>query len=242
MKGTATRSHWGWGTAGAVVVVAALPVLFRAPHAAAPAAPPREIKVRLDSNPALRDEAAIFDPTPLFLPTKLNAAPRPLDLPPPGAAFPDYQPRLGFAEMELKLDALALPAPIGVPPRPQTAPGAVLALPAPGALGLGFGRTDAAVTELKPRGGFVEITAAGDGRRLLSQPLPEAVRPPGGDKPWQPLEFVAAVDAAGLVGPPVPTVRSGVEEVDTYFQNYLARTLRVGERLPPGFYRICVGP
>jgi hypothetical protein len=56
------------------------------------------------------------------------------------------------------------------------------------------------------------------------------------------MEFVAAVDPAGLVGPLVPTVRSGVEEVDNFFQNYLARTLRVGERLAPGFYRICVGP
>jgi len=53
---------------------------------------------------------------------------------------------------------------------------------------------------------------------------------------------MAAVDPAGLVGPVVPTVRSGVSEVDDYFARYLEETLRVGQRLAPGFYRISVGP
>jgi hypothetical protein len=65
---------------------------------------------------------------------------------------------------------------------------------------------------------------------------------PPGKGGWAPVEFVARVDAAGLVGPLVVTERSGLEEVDVFFANYLARTLRVGERLAPGFYRICVGP
>jgi hypothetical protein len=53
---------------------------------------------------------------------------------------------------------------------------------------------------------------------------------------------VAAVDAAGLVAPAAITRRSGFEDVDSYFQNFLVQTLRVGERLSPGFYRISVGP
>jgi hypothetical protein len=56
------------------------------------------------------------------------------------------------------------------------------------------------------------------------------------------MEFLAAVDPAGLAAPLTLTTRSGVEDVDTYFQNFLAHTLRVGERLAPGFYRISVGP
>jgi hypothetical protein len=36
--------------------------------------------------------------------------------------------------------------------------------------------------------------------------------------------------------------RSGVDEVDSYFSKYLVHTLRVGERLEAGIYRICVGP
>jgi hypothetical protein len=48
-------------------------------------------------------------------------------------------------------------------------------------------------------------------------------------------------DAAGLVGPLVPTIRSGTA-ADAYFLKYLTESLRVGERLSPGFYRISVGP
>ena len=54
-------------------------------------------------------------------------------------------------------------------------------------------------------------------------------RPRPAVRPWDPMEFMAAVDAAGLVGPVVPTTRSGVAEVDAYFSRYLAETLRVGQ-------------
>jgi hypothetical protein len=56
------------------------------------------------------------------------------------------------------------------------------------------------------------------------------------------MEFMAAVDPAGLVGPLVLTVHSNVAEVDAYFARFLSEELRVGQRLEPGFYRICVGP
>jgi hypothetical protein len=59
---------------------------------------------------------------------------------------------------------------------------------------------------------------------------------------WAPLEFLATVEAAGLVAPLTLTGRSGVDEVDAFFRNYLVRTFRLGERLPPGFYRITVSP
>src|SRR5260221_3447253 len=98
-----------------------------------------------------------------------------------------------------------------VPPNPATAPGAVLALPVPGALTLGFGRSDAPVAALPARGGFVEIIAMGSGRRV-DQPklLPESVRPPS-TKPWSPLEFMAAVDAAGRGWTLVGHMRSPVQ-------------------------------
>ena len=160
---------------------------------------------------------------------------------PPGSAFANYSAKLGFAESELKLDSLSLPKPVADSPDPAVAPGAALALPSPGALALGIGRTDAPGAPLSTRGAFVEIRSASGGQSVFARSLAESARPPG-NSPWQPLEFVAAVDAAGLVGPLVLTTRSGVDEVDAFFQNYLARTLRVGERLAPGFYRISIGP
>ena len=65
---------------------------------------------------------------------------------------------------------------------------------------------------------------------------------PAGQPDWQPAEFLIAVTPAGLLGRPVETVSSDVEDVDVFFRDYLARTLRLGERLPPGFYRVVVGP
>jgi hypothetical protein len=88
---------------------------------------------------------------------------------------------------------------------------------------------------------YVEIVDAGTGRSVFGAPVNDA-QPPTSSVPWQPMEFMAAVDSSGLVGPVVPTTRSGVAEVDAYFGRYLADTLRVGQRLAPGFYRIVVGP
>jgi hypothetical protein len=117
---------------------------------------------------------------------------------------------------------------------------AALADDPPGVPLLGFGRTDEPVTPLAARGAFVEVVAAGGGRPVLAEALTAAAPP--ADAPWQPMEFMAAVDAAGLVGPLVATVSSGAGPVDAYFRRYLADTVRIGARLAPGFYRISVGP
>ena len=105
---------------------------------------------------------------------------------------------------------------------------------------LGFGKTDATRPALPSRGAFVEITVQGTGQRVLSQALLDA-KPPG-EGAWQPLEFLAVVDAAGVVGSLEITSHSNLAGVDNYFLRYLVQTLRVGQRLPPGFYRITVGP
>jgi hypothetical protein len=75
---------------------------------------------------------------------------------------------------------------------------------------------------------------------VLRETLQDA-RPPG-EGEWQPMKFIVAVNATGLVGTLAVTQRSGVEAVDEYFQKYLVHTLRIGQRLAPGFYRISVGP
>jgi hypothetical protein len=102
-----------------------------------------------------------------------------------------------------------------------------------------LGQSDHPVSQLNARKAFIEILAAINGQRLLAQPLTNA-NPPGGA--WQPMEFLVAVDAMGLVGPPTLTESSRVAAVDGYFQNYLVKTLHAGQRLTPGFYRICIGP
>jgi hypothetical protein len=208
----------------------------------APVSNPRiEAKIRLTrlvqtgGNNLVAEEAKFFDPTPLFLPTEWNADQHALPanvLRDPGQMFQDFPSRLIFKEEGVEL---SFPQMTQVPAHPADA----LA-----GLGkrdpyLGMGRTDVAVQELVPRGGCIEVVDAADGRAVLAEALPAARPPPGN---WRPLELVAVVNAAGLIGRLSLVERSGVEEVDAYFQNYLAKTLRLGERLPPGFYRISVGP
>jgi hypothetical protein len=268
---TGTVTRWAWSAGGALVVVATLVLLFSASHPPAVVSitprprPKIEIAERREKS-ALDDEATLLDPTPLFQPTRWNTARKNVIPPEPGGTFQSYRvpPKLGFADTELKLGrvepadpqvkgstalrtSLELPPPVTVPEKPAD----TLASMMPGALALGFGRTDRPVMMLPVYGAVVDIVAMGTGRPGLP---PEAMahvqalaagakppKPPSG-REWDALEFLAVVNAAGLASPLTITKRSGVEEVDSYFQNFLVKTLRVGERLTPGFYRISVGP
>ena len=106
---------------------------------------------------------------------------------------------------------------------------------------VGYGRQPAALPPFAQRGGFIEIVSIQEGDRVVREALPQAARPPG-DKTWDPVEFLAVVDASGLFSPLVVTVGSRIEEVDLHFREFLTQTFRVGERLAPGFYRITVAP
>jgi hypothetical protein len=185
-------------------------------------------------DPVVVKATMLSDPTPLFLPTQFNSSRRDYVAREPGGAFSGFQPKLTFDESQL---ALRKPADSGIP----TSPAESLAGDPPGAPFLGFGRRDPVTQPLSPRTAYVEIRASGTGKLVFQAALDDA-HPPARSLPWQPMEFMAAVDPAGLVGPLVPTFRSGVDDVDAYFARYLADTLRVGQRLAPGFYRVVVGP
>jgi hypothetical protein len=238
---SADQRRWAVAIAAGLGLSAMVLLLFRAPRSPAAAAVAPRLTVGLGrsvqgSADAVPYEDAIFhEPTPLFLPTRWNSTP---DVPRPEAdeAFNPFPPQLAFATNELRLN---LPAPVKAPVSPVEA----LVANTPGNPILGFGRTDASVPQLPARGAFIEIVGAGTGTPVFSRALADA-RPPLAAA-WQPLEFVVEVDPAGLVGPPVLTVGSGVPKVDAYFggsEGYLAQNLRVGELLNPGFYRIFVGP
>jgi len=239
--------RWLPAIAAGAVVAALVLALFRAPSpqpAGQPARPLSPVRlVRPEENGAdplasgdLAGYAALHDPTPLFLPTHWTSAQKDNPAPPPEGSFKGYAPRLEFAEDNL---ALGL-APAGPPSRPaealQTSPLGSNPL-------VGFGRTDAPVPALESRLAFVSVAEARSGAIALTESLHDAPNvPPGlrnGD--WAPLEFMAAVDSAGLVRPLVLTQRTGTA-ADSFFLDYLSRDYRIGDRLAPGFYRISVGP
>ena len=234
-----SRLRWAYAAAGALVVLGGVALLFRSPRTtqtiAVPPALPQPAAVRLVN--LKRNEAALTDPTPLFLPTEWNAGQNALPANArrePDSSFTGYPAKLRFAETEL---ALNFPDDVSVPTRPADA----LAAGKLGQVFIGLGSGEQEVAQLSNRKAIVEITSAGNGRRVLVQTLTDA-NPPGWTGWRQPMEFLVAVDAMGLVGPLILTESSRTAAVDGYFQNYLAKKLHAGERLGPGFYRIWVGP
>ncbi len=196
-------------------------------------APQRQVTLISAHDSVVNDEAVLLDPTPLFLPTKWNATQRIIAPPEAGGKFQGYDtPKWSFRENELKL---GLPSPVSVPEGIAEA----VATDAPAVPLVGLGRSDAQIPTSEARKGYVNVIATRSGRSVWKNGLSEGPPTTG---TWQPLEFLAAVDAAGLLGPLVLSVRSGSDEVDGFFASYLSRTLRLGDRLAPGFYRITIGP
>ncbi len=188
------------------------------------------------ANEVLVEEAMLRDPSPLFLPSQWSASSDVLrgdvwrD---PQASFQDFAPKLKFAESRL---ALQMPAAVAVPARA----GEAFDVEQSRRPFAGFGQSGEEVEALPSRVAFLEVVSAGDGQRVISQPLVNAAPP--GDVPWRPLEFLVALDVRGVVGAPVLTESSSVAAVDGYFQDYLLKVLHLGERLGPGFYRVGIGP
>lgn len=269
---TGANRRWLWSTAGGLLIAAIVGLLFslsvtqppiQTPKAATPR-PAIELAERHEKS-ALDDEATLLDPTPLFQPTHWSTAQLQVERPEPSGSFQSYPipPKFGFADNDLKLGraeapdstsrasaqpklraSLDLPEPVRVPATVSEA----LIGGSPGAVALGFGRTGEPVEALPSRGALVDIVAMGTGRAALPpqamaqiQSLAAGAKPPSG-REWHAMEFLAAVAPAGLASPLTLTVRSDVDDVDAYFQNFLVKTLHVGERLAPGFYRISVGP
>lgn len=240
----------GWGiwlgaSGGGVLLVLVIVLLFRVPRPPAPPAKPLQAapSLRIRSvqaktpDPIFSEDAALLDPTPLFLPTDWNSGARPLELP----AF-DRQLGQEFPPE----DRLSEPQLAAIRKDPSQRIGNVVDVltdkpPGRPLLGLGQVNRPDLLQPVSARGGRVDVFDAATGQPVYSHSLEASVRPPASDL-WKPAEFSAAVDAAGLVGPVVETASSGVDEIDAFFRGYLDRSLKLGLRLSPGLYRITVGP
>ena len=243
---TTQRRRAGWWVAGLTVLLAllSLAVLLRpVPGGLGP--PPRATVPRVSMVPLggsggdswLRDQATFFDPTPLFLPTEWNTNQGPLPAavhPQPGQVFADFDAQLTYGRAELVLPI----AP--TEPTPQN-PLDLLKAP-PRDPFLAFDRADVLLTPLTARTAVLEIREVGTGRLVPVPNLAANLVLPDSPTEWQPAEFLVCVTAEGLLGRPVETVSSDVEDVDVFFRDYLTNTLRLGERLAPGMYRVIVGP
>ncbi|WP_404425666.1 hypothetical protein [Nibricoccus sp. IMCC34717] len=243
------RLPWARLAAGAAVfalLAAVLAFAARHVHLPGPASPdvrrplPR-VLVAGGSNAAgatlAAETASLLGPSPLFLPTWVNASQ--IELPAssrrePGSAFPSFPAKLLQREDELEIgSASPLPALVGP-----------LDVPAFGTTAgrwpwLGALPRDTAA--LSPRRAFVEVFRAQGGRSLLQKAVESLpMTPPYGD--WRPVEMLLAVDPAGVISEPVVTQGSGLPEWDTALRKLVVEQVAVGLRLWPGFYSVRVGP
>ena len=241
--------RWLWLVSAAVAAafVTGAAVLLRFPPSVPPAlasAGPVTVQIARPGvgDGQLQEEAVLRDPRPLFLPTRFNATPA--------------EPRREAGRTLFDLDRASdepgeSDATIvrGLPPvavlnrRPADKASSLDALaPSQGEVGVvGLGRGERGVQPLPPRGGYLQVFSAASGAIVLAEALAPGLAP-AGSKDWEPLELFAAVDAAGLASPLVLVSSSTVEEVDAHFRRILGQVFRVGERLPPGFFRLVVGP
>jgi hypothetical protein len=244
------KGRWVVAAVGGVVVTVALFLLFRFPGATplvvnmprVPVAPVIRVAKPDDGDLLLQEEAQLRDLRPMFLPTSRNAALPEPRLEPGKTFLEDEHLKLNFSDAEVQISRELPPVAMLAGRRVEEAgPVDALSPQENGVRMQGFGRMEASTTPVKSRGGYLAVTALADGRRVLDATLPIEAQP-AGESAWAPVEFMAVVDAAGLVSPLAVTEGSRVEDVDVHFKKYLTLNFRIGERLGPGLYRVVVAP
>lgn len=181
----------------------------------------------------LQERSEFFDPTPLFLPTARNAGQGGLPaklVAQPGQVFLDFPPKPGIGQATLPpygTDVVSAPEGLAdVMARANEAPFA------------GLGEIGQSTKRVVVRAAFIEIKSM-QGNVILTSAVTAAAVP---RTDFAPMEFLANLGSAGLVGDPLLVSGSGVEEVDNFFRDYLTKTFRLGEKLAPGAYRVVIGP
>lgn len=184
-------------------------------------------------NDGLKERADLFDPAPLFIPTARNFGQGVLPtrlLKQPGQVFTDFGPKLSLAEGGLAtfgVENLAAGETLAeVLARSNEVPFA------------GLGEIQAPRQALENRSALIRIKKLGASE--FQQFSLRDIAVPSAD--FSPLEFLVAVGPAGLIGEPILAAGSGREDVDGFFQDFLAKTFRLGTVLGPGRYRVVIGP
>ena len=229
----------GWASmGGAVVVIAAWMWWSQGTlNAVGTVSRPPEAFVRLTGQGdvvvenLLKERAAFQDATPLFFPTGVNYRPtRSAATRPVGESFGAFREVLRYGDTIPRFGA-----------DPVTPPENAAELMDKGneAPFAGLGQIDEAGEKLQNRWARVEAKSLSNGRLALVFDIGTAGSPEGERGV---MEFIVRVERAGLVGLPLLTQSSGIGAVDEFTLNYLVKTARIGARLPPGSYRITVGP
>ena len=181
------------------------------------------------------EQLKLRDPTPLYLPTEWNSGvvqPSMALETAPGTSFESIQPKYFFDPADTGLrfsETMSVPdSAIQTVDRFMTTNGYHE-----------FSRTQIPAVPLQDRAGLVEISRAGDGRKVLRE---ELVGEPIFATLAAPIEMLVAIDSAGRVGQPAITSSSGDATTDSRGMEILLDAKPLGALLDPGIYRILLGP
>lgn len=185
---------------------------------------------------AVREQLWLFDPEPLFLPTRWNA----VDVAQiqgqdgqQGSLHIDYGPQWMFEGERL--------APRIGPERERAVTAVDLLQDDGGRKFAGFGRQS--ISSVVPLSGLVVEVRSADTGELQWRERLEGASVGAMAFTGEPMEIVVAVGPLGVVGAPVgPTAAGPAGDGATAWRFAVLRELRLGARLEPGFYRVVVGP
>lgn len=187
-----------------------------------------------------REEMALLDPTPLFLPTPWNSggaagvASSPRES---GLILEDFAPWWAFPARRATVsfeDTVEVPA----------SPGAALASGREARAGraLALMRADLEARALDDRAGWIEVADTGSGEVRFAGPLRLSSDLSSRGHLWRPVDFLVAINRHGLVSQPTALNSSGSETMDGLLPPALAQDPRLAAGLAPGRYRVTVGP
>lgn len=226
--------------AGAIVLHVAALILFHAEPVGEEERKAQAAEVKLlpmggveTTSAPLREQALLFDSTPLFLPTRWNAVSNPVVRGlsrRPGDLFPAYSPELSLENIEIgstRMDASAT-APIDGVREFDAAPFHA------------FRGVPARAVRLSGRTAHFQVLAAASGEEVFSVDIDDSL--PDGGQLWGPAVFGVQITPLGLTGSPVLLEGSGIEEIDAFFSRQLRDRILTGRLPEPGYYRVLVGP
>ena len=220
----------GWTAALWVFPVSGLSVSSPAKHK-----PFLELQKPADYADAIRDQSVLMDPAPLFLPTKWSTA----------GARHVISGKLGATELsdafppQIEIEAGM------IDPRGKDETTPITAISSKyddtGPI-LKMGQTGNSMKNFvfSPRGANYEVLDDRSGKKLLEGNIAAQVTE-AGDLLWQPAEFWVRIVPEGAFGNPLLAGSSGNDALDSALRKIIASLDRLSS-LPPGYYKVIVGP
>lgn len=180
----------------------------------------------------LRQQAALQDSSPLFLPTSWNIAATSFDLS-ELVAEPDI-----FSSFEEEITASENAFRGSRERIKQVAPPPAVSVGEPRMLSL-FGRSQLPLDPLPPRHGAWLATNLLDGNSSYGGDI-QSIEDLAGTPLFEPTTFLVRTTPAGPLGEPLLIKGAGNDNIEAALARYIQT--RIAPRLPPGYFQVTIGP